>query len=468
MKKTNTIMAIVLVCILVIMTACSSTNNNNNNNSNTNQPGPATPAPTDNGGEPLPYGLKSGKPYDGTELTFLICCNTAAQFIGWEDSVAEFKELTGIDVNFTWDPLAGLQQKIITQSIGNQGKFDVTIFFDTWGNSLKHLLEPLDDRIQADHIDLNNFSQANMHQSTYDGQVYGIPARSHVMMLFYRQDVLDKLDLKVPTTWAELEQTAKTISEQGGGIHGFTTNFAKQDADQNILVWLNFLQANGVDIFDEAYKPAFNSEAGIAATKQFMNLVPYMPPGALAYNEGDLRTSFASGEAAMAIAWSWSYEIFQNPEFAKPEVIAGTGFSPEIPGPNGAANPISMTWPIGISASSKNKDAAWEWIKWMSNSDLEKKMVTDKSDPKRATIVSNQYSTFNDEQVNEANNGFPKIMGEAMSNAGSKPLLPEWDQVNDILGTAITVMATGSDVQATLDSAAKDITDIMQKAGYYK
>ena len=48
----------------------------------------------------LPYGLEEGKPYDGTELTFLICCPGAKQFIAWRESVAEFKELTGIDVFF--------------------------------------------------------------------------------------------------------------------------------------------------------------------------------------------------------------------------------------------------------------------------------------------------------------------------------------------------------------------------------
>src|SRR4051794_10812874 len=29
---------------------------------------------------PADYGLKAGKPYNGTNLNFLICCNTATQF----------------------------------------------------------------------------------------------------------------------------------------------------------------------------------------------------------------------------------------------------------------------------------------------------------------------------------------------------------------------------------------------------
>ena len=50
--------------------------------------------------EELPYGLTPGKPYDGTELNFLICCATAPQFAALNARSAEFTEMTGITVNW--------------------------------------------------------------------------------------------------------------------------------------------------------------------------------------------------------------------------------------------------------------------------------------------------------------------------------------------------------------------------------
>ena len=49
--------------------------------------------------EELPYGLTPGKPYDGTELNFLVCCLGAAQFYALsEKGNSEFYEMTGIKV----------------------------------------------------------------------------------------------------------------------------------------------------------------------------------------------------------------------------------------------------------------------------------------------------------------------------------------------------------------------------------
>ena len=159
--------------------------------------------------EELPYGLLPGKPYDGTELTFLICCPAAAQFAAWADSTAEFKELTGIDVVFTNDPLGGLREKIVTESIGNPGSWDTTIYFGTWGPSLAQFLEPIET--YSDQIDTNllDYPNSSRQIATIDGVTYGIPVRSHVMMFYYREDIFAELGLDVPTTWDELEEAAR-------------------------------------------------------------------------------------------------------------------------------------------------------------------------------------------------------------------------------------------------------------------
>ena len=50
-----------------------------------------------------------------------------------------------------------------------------------------------------------------------------------------------------------------------------------------------------------------------------------------------------------------------------------------------------------------------------------------------------------------------------------RPRLPEWSQVESILGTHLSQAIAGDvDAQTALDAAAKEITDVMTKAGYYK
>ena len=67
--------------------------------------------------EALPFGLKPGKPYDGTELNFLICCNTAAQFHALDvKSNSEFYDMTGIKVKWDDVPYGAFQEKLVTEA----------------------------------------------------------------------------------------------------------------------------------------------------------------------------------------------------------------------------------------------------------------------------------------------------------------------------------------------------------------
>jgi multiple sugar transport system substrate-binding protein len=410
--------------------------------------------------EELPYGLLPDRPYDGTEITFLICCPAAAQFAAWADSAAEFTELTGIKVFFTNDPLGGLREKIVTESVGNPGSWDVTIYFETWGPSLQNFLLPLSEFSDEWQPEIDAYPSATIRMATLDDELYGLPSRSHVMMLYYRQDVLDELGLEVPTTFDEVTAVAAAITEADNDMYGITMNWAKQGGGISLIPWTNVLRAGGGDQFDEEFNPIFNNEASIAATEWYADLLNYAPPGAPTYNEGDMRTSFANGEAAMALAWSWSYEIFQNPEFATEDVIANTGYTAVIPGVDGPSNPVAMTWPIGISASSNNPGAALEWIKWMTNGDLDQVSVASGS-----TVVANRLPTFMSDEANEAWGGFSMVMGEAFDTASPLPIYEEFPEVSDILETALSDIASGADVAETLNAAAEAAEEVFQRSG---
>lgn len=394
------------------------------------------------------------------ELTFLICCPQAAQFQVWRAAAEEYSEQTGTAVTFTDDPLDGLREKIVTESVGSPGSWDVTIYFDTWGPELQRFLTPVTDYID---VETDDYPQATLDLATLDDTLYGVPARSHVMMFYYRQDILDELGLEVPTTFEELQQTATTITEEKSdeGVYGMVLNYAKQ-ASISTIPWIQMLRAGGADLYDEQGQPIFNSPEGVAATQVYQDLIQASPPGAVAYNEGDMRNSFATGEAAMTLAWSWSYEVFQDAEVANEEVMANTGFTSDIPGAGGTAAPLAMTWPIGISSESENPEAAADFIQWITSSEVDLQAIAVKDVPGQATVVANRLSSLQSEDANapEANDGFSEAMAEAYEAATSQPVYIEFPQANEILETALSDIVSGADVQQTLDAAAEEIAGI--------
>lgn len=78
---------------------------------------------------------------------------------------------------------------------------------------------PLDDMI--DRIGRDRFFEAPLKEMTKDGVCYAVPLYSHAQVLWYRKDLLEKYNLEVPTTWAELKEAADTITKgENGAVYG--------------------------------------------------------------------------------------------------------------------------------------------------------------------------------------------------------------------------------------------------------
>jgi multiple sugar transport system substrate-binding protein len=416
----------------------------------------------------LPYGLKAGKPYAGTKLIYLL--PHADQFLGHQKRTPEFTQLTGIEVEYRFTPFPNLREKITADGVAGRGETDLYCFLDAWGPSLKNFLTPLNDRIRAAGIDMHRYPPAYIKGGSYEGQTYGIPLRGHPQLLLYRKDVFEKLGLKPPTTWAELEATAKVIQEKGG-LDGIAMYYGKGYSGQSLFVWYAYLKSNGGDVFDKSWKPIFNNPAGIEATQRYIDVMlkhQVAAKGSQFFSEYEASQAVAQDKAAMVIVWWWHLGVLQTPEKAKAVVNQNIWFAP-VPAWEGKGKAtLALSMQTGISSASKHRDAAWEYLKWASSPELEKANVTDKSDPKSATIVATQLATLKDPEVNKISGGLHAAAAESLAVSDTMPMVPEWPEVANALEVAISEIAGGAPVKAQLDKAAAEVDQIMKRAGYYK
>lgn len=416
--------------------------------------------------EELPYGLTASKPYDGTEINFLTCCPTTAQFAAWAERASEFTEMTGITVNFANEPWGSFQERIVTESIAGTGSYDAVLWLDAWGPSFIQTLEPLAPFIERDGIDYaDDYPPSFMDAAVLDDTIYGFPVRTHSFVLFYRQDVFDELGLEPPETWDELLDAGRIIQENTD-LAGHSNYYGVGSA-QNLFIWALQLWGNGGDIFDEDFRPIFNNAAGVAATELYASLAEIGPESQFSNIEADARVSVTSGESAMIIGWWWFAPTFDDLEAAAEEVIGNVTHAPLPSWPGAEPAGFALSEPVGISAFSQNKDAAWEWIKFLSSPQFDREVVTDKSDPATNTVVVSHTSNLADPEVNEVNDGLHESAAPGLANSRLLPLIPEWAEVSSILEVAINDIALGADVQATLDEAANDVEAVMERAGYY-
>ncbi|WP_165794212.1 ABC transporter substrate-binding protein [Deinococcus aerius] len=420
------------------------------------------------------YGLKPGKPYNGTRLKFLICCLAAGQFAQLSKLTGEggeFQKLTGITVQWENTPYGALQQKELVEATTGGTTYDVVAWVDAWGEALKPYLLPLNSRIKADKINLKDYPNAYLQASTDSkGNIIGIPFRGHPLVLFYRKDVFKDLRLPVPRTWQQVVNTAQIIQQRKPGMVGLSAMYGVS-AGQNLFSWVSMLWGNGGDILDKTGRPVFNNEKGVQATQLYIDMLrknKIVPAAATTFGETESSNQILQGKAAMWVGWWWYWSQFSDPKAVAPGVLNNVGFAPAPGWAGGTTQNYALVWPVGIFKNAKNPDAAWEFIKYVTNTNVQKKVAANRSVPAEADNTIVTFSGMNDPKVNAANGGIPKVGAQALRTARTLPQVRSWAEIQSVLEVGINKMANGADVKATLDSMARDVDAIQKRAGYYQ
>jgi len=411
----------------------------------------------------LPYNLTAGKPFDGTKLNILSV--VTPQFDGLMLRADEFKELTGIDTEWTFIPFGSLQEKINAEGIAANGTFDVVNYLDSWGPPNAHWLMPIDELMARDGISMDRYPAAFARSAQFEGKTLGFPLRAHPQVLFYRKDLIDT----PPSSWEEV--AAMSADWAHDDISPIALYFNNDGNRQNLFIWLNFLWGAGEDVFNEDGSAAWTSDSAIKATEDYVALLTEhgaANPNSLAFVEQDARQSFMQGKSAMIPGWWWFYSGFQNPETSTltKEQIGFVG----MPSYGGVTKSYAISMPFAISSYSKQQGAAWEFLKWLSNPEMDKANAVER-EVKGKSIVNNvvtHISSLQDADVNEANDNIQKAAWESLKESDIMPQIAEWPEVGDLLSAAIAEAAGGGNTRELMMNAAKQADRILKRAGRIK
>ncbi|MEO1249933.1 MAG: sugar ABC transporter substrate-binding protein [Pseudomonadota bacterium] len=408
------------------------------------------------------YNLLPNKPFEGTKLNILSV--VTPQFDGLMLRDDEFTELTGIETEWTFIPFANLQEKLVAEGVAANGTYDVVNYLDSWGPPNAHWLKPIDELMARDGISMDRYPAAFARSAQFEGQTLGFPLRAHPQLLFYRQDLIDQ----PPTSWEEMIELGKQLKEEHPDIAPLALYFNNDGNRQNLFIWINFLWAAGADIFNDDWTPAWTSEEALQATEDYIALHTVHEvtnPNSLAFVEQDARQSFMQGKSAMIPVWWWAYSGFYNPESStlSKEQVAFAG----MPSYQGTTKTYAISMPFSISQYSQNQDAAWEFLKWLSNPEMDKANAIEREVAGKPIVnnVVTHISSLQDADVNAANDGIQSAAWDSLKESDIMPQIPEWPEVGDILSAAIAEAAAGGDVRQLMTDAADQATRVLKRAG---
>ena len=409
-------------------------------------------------GPALAWEATPGRPYEGQTVHALIV--KSSQFEAHEARMSAFEEATGIDVVIDYVPFPNMKEALTAEMIGGAGDYDVVSIMDGWVSSLENLIDQIDEGIAAQGTDLSDFPEAHLRHGYIDGQLHGLPVRGHVQLLFYRKDILEQAGVTPPTTWAEVVEAGLAVQESSD-LAGIALPYGKLNG-QNLQVWINLLWGHGGDLFNEDGSPAFNSEAGVTATQQLIDLLlthEIVPVGAAAYVEQDAVNSFKQGNSAMLPLWWWVRSQLTDPEESTvTEEQLGVTALPAVTGSERTT--FTNTWIFGVTEGSCNRDAAIEYLGWLTDPAIERDVLLDED---LNETVAVHFSNLRDPEVNARWGGIHQAAADALATAPGMGFDAYWPRISEILENAISSLASGEsdDVAAVLDAAAEEISRIL-------
>ncbi len=238
-------------------------------------------------------------------------------------------------------------------------------------------LAVLDNYIQQDPSFLDYFLPESIDvYSKYGESYFGIPFIIDVQLLFYRKDLfsdlgmqslfynLHKTKLQPPRTWKEFNIIADffTRSSNPESPVEYGTSFGAKYFPNLICDFLSRMwsySSEGNDIKG----PLPDTRAMLNSLNNLVKGFSYAPQNSLVQSPRELINDFISGKAAMITSFGAAGTSIMDRTRSK--VIGKVGCT-LVPG----GNPILGGWTLGIAETSKKKDAAFHFLKWLSAPDI--------------------------------------------------------------------------------------------------
>jgi multiple sugar transport system substrate-binding protein len=218
------------------------------------------------------------------------------------------------------------------------------------------------------------FLPGSVEAITYKGKTFGMPWFTDTGLLYYRKDLLQESGFDgPPKTWDELKQMTTTVREDSGTKFGFVFQGAAYEG--GVCDGMEFIWTHGGEVLDpqDPTRVLVDSPEAIAGltTERSMITDGISPEGVTVYKEDESAGAFLNGDAVFLRNWPYVYALVGTSDYPELEP-AQVGVS-ELPSADGEpGNGTVGDQPFYISSSSKNPDAAWKFIQFLTAPEQQK------------------------------------------------------------------------------------------------
>lgn len=415
--------------------------------------------------------------FEGTTLNML-----AVQFGHHEplwNQIAEFEAETGIGINIEFAPFEGTREKTLLDMSSRTGRFDLFTVDIMWlaEYAAAGYLEPVgkflaDPELTAEDYDVDDFvPRVYSGTGVYNDTMYNVPYDCGTVGNMFRADLIESAGISVPSrfdgsfTTDRMTEICAALTDASDGIAGYVVGPQRWFWGWMFTPYLYAFQDPahaGNEFVDEEWNVTIESDDNLAALQYYLGLRDFTPPDDLNFGYGEQLAVYQQGRAAGSITYS-GFIGSHYEDAALP--VAGKNVALHTPiGPKGRTDPFFGSWGLSISVDSRNKEAAWLFIQWITA----KRRLTQAAIGGAPAV---RHSTFQNAAFQAAQPWGAELYEymKTTANPDERIRVPEWAEISEIMGLYGN-KAWGNEISAeqALASMADDMRGAFRRGGYYR
>lgn len=277
------------------------------------------------------------------------------------------------------------------------------------------------------------FLQNEVYSGFYNGKLYRTPFRTDAGVLYYRRDLLERINQSPPETFTELIKIVKTLQAQGivGEGNGYLWQGRKDEAIS--AMFLEVLHGHGgfwinTDQIDDDPEQAvgLDREEAIEALNFLRQTLAenISSDAVLTYREEDTRQIFRNGDVVFMRNWPAAWAAVNH--FGS-EAHNNLGITAMVSNLSGEPAATKGGWGFGIAHNAIHPEAAVEAIKFFSSAASQRQFTLEHGS------VPSRKALFFDPEIVDKYNYYPKLFSIIDQHLISRPKIPGYGEVSCIL-----------------------------------
>jgi multiple sugar transport system substrate-binding protein len=279
------------------------------------------------------------------------------------------------------------------------------------------------------------------------GTLYALPHVGNVELFAYRRDLMEKYGLGEPSRWNQVLAAAEKLAGAEPGVTPIL--FRGSKGNPIVTGFLPIYWAFGAEILENG-KPAFDSAAARDALEFFLELAEYAPEGVSMYQSAQVRDALYSGTGAIAIeVWPGWIGDLDDPE--KSQVVGKVSVT-NHPGQVEPSSPLIGVWLLGIPKDSSRKDAAFEYLQFITSAEVQALIA------RETGIPPTRVSVHQDQGLVQKYPWYPPQL-KGLQGGVARPRTDFWSEIESTFGTNLQLALIGD------LSAAQALQATQQRVG---